>query len=88
MKFKFSRGIFLIAILTANVETPKNQQMIYQEKLRGATPNTADPIFVLEKVNMNYCTPSSKRIISQNQILFKIVLNTLSSLADTILQLI
>jgi len=54
MKLKNSIGIFLMATLTANVKAPKNQQMIYYLKLSGATPNTAEPIFDLEKVNINY----------------------------------
>lgn len=54
MKLKTSIGIFLIATLTANVKAPKNQQMIYYLKLSGAIPNTAEPIFDLEKVNINY----------------------------------
>ena len=54
MKLKTSIGIFLMATLTANVKTPKNQQIIYYLKLNGAIPNTADPIFDLEKVNINY----------------------------------
>jgi hypothetical protein len=54
MKLKTSIGIFFMATLIANVKTPKNQQIIYYLKLSGAIPNTAEPIFVFEKLNINY----------------------------------